>query len=295
MRITMGVPASPFHGRTPAPIRTLMTRTAQDGFVDGTGVDELSLVLLHDEGGGNFQPAANGSIDPVLNQVCGEVDHLSPFPIAADGAPAAFVAPDDDARKCENKLPKLTANLFKAFVKCDRKAAEAAFKQKQFDSETCEAGARAKYDDKAAQLGPCPSCVSGSIDSLRDQAENLAKGLNAAIYCEGTVPLPVDLGFIPPSSDAAGCAKKLGKNPAKLGKKLGNCYRKLADAAFKGRPFDVDACVAGTDADFDAASAAVAGCGACAVGNAPGLRNQIDRFAVDILDDVYCAGTTALP
>jgi len=37
------------------------------------------------------------------------------------------------------------------------------------------------------------------------------------------------------------------------------------------------------NADFDAAS------------NAPGLRNQIERFAVGMLDDVYCAGTTPLP
>ena len=82
---------------------------------------------------------------------------------------------------------------------------------------------------------------------------------------------------------------------AKLNKELGLCYRKLADAAFAVRSFDVDACLADANAGFDAASAALAGCGACAASNAPGLRNQVERFAVGMLDDVYCAGTTPLP
>jgi len=267
----------------------------QDGFVDPLGVDELTLRILHDDSGGNFQPPVNQFVDPVLNRVCAEVDHLSPFLIATEGVPKGFVAPDDDTRKCENQLPKLSGNLLKAILKCNRKAAEAALKSKSFDSASCEAAARAKYDDKVALLGPCPACVSVNAPSLGDGAATLANGLNGALYCEGTAPLPASFGFTPPSVAAASCAKGQGKNVAKLGKRLGKCYRKLADAAFALRSFDVDACLADANAGFDAASAALDGCGACAVSNAPGLRNQVERFAVGMLDEVYCAGTTPLP
>ena len=266
----------------------------QDGLVDAAGVDELTLRILHDDSGGNFQPPVNQYVDPVANRVCAEVDHLSPFLLATEQAPAAFVAPDDDARKCENKLLKLTANLVKGLIKCDRKAAEAAFKGRPSDSATCRAGARSKFDDKVAKLGPCPACASGNASSLGDAVESLVQGLNGALYCDGGTPLPDDFGFVPSSDAGADCARSQGKILAKLGKQLDNCYRKLADAGFKGRGFDVAACVADADGKFDAASAAIVGCGTCAVSNTPGLRNQIDRFAVDDLDDVYCAGSTPL-
>jgi YVTN family beta-propeller protein len=268
----------------------------QDGFVDGMGVDELTLRLLHDESGGNFQPPVDQSVDPLLNRVCAEVDHLSPFLLAAERAQKGFVAPDDDARKCENKLLKLTANLVKAIVKCNRKAAEAAFKSRSFDFAACETDARAKYDEKVAALGPCPACVSANASSLGDSTQNVARGLNGAVYCEGTTTLPGDtLGLVPTSDGAVACGKRQGRNVAKLTKKLGKCYRKLADGAFKGRAVDTGACLAEAGAGFDAASSALDGCDACTVADEPGLRNQVERFAVEILSEVYCAGTTPLP
>jgi hypothetical protein len=36
------------------------------------------------------------------------------------------------------------------------------------------------------------------------------------------------------------------------------------------------------------------GCPACATANAAGTRNQIERFSLEILSEVYCTGTTAL-
>ena len=81
---------------------------------------ELTLRILHDDSGGNFQPPVNQFVDPVLNLVCAEVDHLSPFLIAAEAVPKGFVAPDDDARTCENAFPELSANLLKAMLKCNR-------------------------------------------------------------------------------------------------------------------------------------------------------------------------------
>ncbi len=190
----------------------------QDGLVDAAGVDELTLRILHDDSGGNFQPPVNQYVDPVANRVCAEVDHLSPFLLATEQAPAAFVAPDDDARKCENKLLKLTANLVKGLIKCDRKAAEAAFKGRPSDSATCRAGARSKFDDKVAKLGPCPACASGNASSLGDAVESLVQGLNGAVYCDGSTPLPADFGFVPSSDTGADCARSQGKVLAKLGK-----------------------------------------------------------------------------
>jgi YVTN family beta-propeller protein len=268
-----------------------------DGLVDGLGVSETSLTLLHDAGGnGNFLPAANLDIDTVNNRICGEVDSLSPFLLAvADGA-KGFVPPDAIAGKCEHKLLKQSANLLKGMIKCYRKAAEAAAKAQTFDGAACAAAARAKYDDKVADLTGCPACLLANADDVGDAAQATAASLTSGLYCAGTTIIGGnDLGLVPSDAGAAFCARQQGKGAAKLGKKLGKCYRKHVDAVFKAKSFDLDACLADENAAFDSAAGALPGCPACAITNIAGTRNLIERFSLDILSDGYCGGSTPLP
>jgi YVTN family beta-propeller protein len=268
-----------------------------NGIVDGLVVNELDLTLLHDAGGsGEFLPANNIDIDAENNRICGDVDSLSPFLLAATGIPKGFVPPDSDARTCEHKLLKQSANLLKAIIKCNRKAADAAFQGKTFDAATCETNARSKYDDKTAGLIGCPPCLLANANGVRDATESAAEAMTSGVYCSGTTTLGGDdFGFVPSDDAAAFCASQQGKNAAKLGKKLGKCYRKNVDAAFTSKSFDLDACLADENGAFDTAVGAIAGCPACAIANAAGTRNQIERLSVEMLSDVYCAGTSALP
>jgi hypothetical protein len=224
------------------------------------------------------------------------VDSLSPLLLAVEGVPKGFVPPDSDARTCEHRVLKQSADLLKAIIKCNRKAADAAFQGKTFDAATCEANARSSYDDKTAGLIGCPACLLANAAGVRDATESAAEAMTSGLYCAGTTTLGGDdVGFVPSDDAAAFCAEQHGKNAAKLGKKLGKCYRKNVDAAFKAKSFDLDACLADENGTFDAAVGAIAGCPACATANAPGTRNQIERFSVEILSDVYCAGASALP
>lgn len=268
-----------------------------DGRVDGVLVDETKLVLLHDElGAGNFQQPVNQYVDAALNRVCAEVDGLSPFLLGVNPIPKGFIPPDSDARKCENKLLKEAAKLVKAAIKCNRKAAEAALKGNTFDASGCESEAGTKYDQKVAGLTPCPPCVGTNDGGVGDAAVSSVETSNAALYCAGSTPLGGnDVGFVPPDAAAAGCAKKEGKSIAKLTKQLAKCYRKNADAAFKGDAFDLDACLSEAGARFDADIVALSGCPACVATNAPSARNQSERFVAEVLEDVYCAGTAAIP
>lgn len=268
-----------------------------DGLVDGLGVSELKLTLLHDEGGnGDFVVANNLDIDAVNNRICGEVDSLSPFLLAVEGVAKGFVPPDTTARTCEHKLLTQSARLLKGTITCNRKAAEAAFKGQTFDAATCEAQARAKYDDKVSGLAGCPACLLANAAAVGDLTENAAEALTIGLYCSGTTMLGGDdFGVVPSDGGAALCAKQQGRNAAKLGKKLGKCYRKSVDAVFNAKTFDLDACLAEENAAFDSAVGALSGCPACATANAAATRNQIERFSLEVLSDVYCAGSTELP
>jgi len=54
-----------------------------DGIVDGTTISEDLLTLLHGEGDPVVFADVTTSRDPVGNVICGQVDHLSPFIVAA--------------------------------------------------------------------------------------------------------------------------------------------------------------------------------------------------------------------
>jgi hypothetical protein len=268
-----------------------------DGNVDGTGIDELTLVVLHDAGGGgNFQPVPGQTIDPVNNRICCDVTSLSPFLIASQGVPKGFVPPDSTSRACEKKLSKLSSNLLKAIVKCNRKAADATFKGRSFDSAACETEARAKYDEKVAELTGCPACALANAGAVRGATENTAEGLTSELYCAGPSLLGGDdLGYVPGNTTAATCAKKHGKAAAKLGKKLGQCHGKHVDALFNGNSFDLAQCASEAVGAFGDVQFIFNGCPACMLDNIALTRNRIERFSNEILSQIYCAGTTAVP
>ena len=73
------------------------------------------------------------------------------------------------ARTSSSSWPRIS---LKAIVKCNRKAAEAAFKSRSFDSARCETDARAKYDDKVAISAPARPAFPPTPRSLRDSTEN---------------------------------------------------------------------------------------------------------------------------
>lgn len=269
----------------------------EDGLVDALGIDETKLVLLHDAmGSGAFLPPVNQSVDAGLNRVCAEVTSLSPFMLGAQGIPKGFVPPDREARGCEHALLKESAKLVQGIITCNRRAAEAARTGKSFDAAGCEVGARAKFDQKLATLGVCPTCVVANAPFVGEAAEALAETATPAWYCAESTPLGGDdLGFVPTDSVGAGCAKRAGKSVAKLTKRLAKCYRKLVDASMKSQAFDLAACLSTATDGFDADAAALVGCPACIAANAPGPRSQVERFVAESLDEVYCAGSVALP
>ena len=84
----------------------------------------------------------------------------------------------------------------------------------------------------------------------------------------------------------------------KLAKAITGCHVKAADSAFHGRSFDEDGCKAAAKGKFDAAVAKVAAkvqCPPCVLGDAPGLRDDVESFLDQKNGQAYCAGTVPLP
>ena len=269
--------------------------TNNDGFVDAGGVDASTLRIFHEEQGA-FTPRTILPVDIAHHQVCAQVDSLSPFLLATEGVPKGFLPPDHDTGKCEDKITKKVAKLAKARIKCHRKVAAAALSGGIFDGAACKVDASAKFDDAASQLTGCPACLTGNLTAIRTATESIADSLNGGVYCAGTTALPSPaLGFVPPDSDSAKCEHSIGKALAKLTKALFKCEQKSADAAAAGNPFDLSGCHAAAATAYGTGTAALTGCPACATSNAAGLGGQIEPFVVNVLSDVYCAGTTALP
>jgi len=119
----------------------------------------------------------------------------------------------------------------------------------------------------------------------------------ASTTTTSTLP-PPSIGFIPPDNDARVCTDSVTRALGKLAKAITGCHVKAADSAFHGRSFDEDGCKAAAKGKFDAAVAKVAAkvqCPPCVLGNAPGLRDDVESFLDQKNGQAYCAGTVPLP
>jgi hypothetical protein len=113
-------------------------------------------------------------------------DTSSATPIDPSGDDAGFVPPSSDGLKCSDGVGKDLAKLWGAIGKCSTKAADAAFKGKSFDEDTCRSTATGKYDAAAAKLigkGGCPACLdAGAQSALRDALLTQLDAIDGQIF-----------------------------------------------------------------------------------------------------------------
>jgi hypothetical protein len=220
-----------------------------------------------------------------------------------------LVPPDTTTLACEDGVAK-NASAFAACIRtCHIKAAHAAFKGKPFDEEACEStdptkSCRAKYDTTVAKLvaGTCPACLGAAQQSaLADQVNTQLDTSNGALYCKGTVALGGDDGgFVPPDKDTLACEAGVAKNARTLDACIDTCHIKAAHAAFKGKPFDEEACES-TDptkscqAHYGLTASKLVAAGTCpaclALSAQTTLAAQLEAHLDNAVSGIYCAGT----
>ena len=115
-------------------------------------------------------------------------------PIDSGGDDSGNVPPSADSSKCEDTIGKDLAKLAAGVLRCHFKAADAAFKNKPFDEETCEMtdptshkGALDKYNqarDKLIGTAKCPdTCQNASAqDALATSMISTLEALNDEPY-----------------------------------------------------------------------------------------------------------------
>src|SRR5262249_7875024 len=129
------------------------------------------------------------SLDVVNGQVY--CDPQSGMAIDPTGEDAGFIPSSVDALKCADSVGKNAAKLWSAIAKCSSKKADADFKQKTFDEDSCRKAATDKHDAATTKLlskEGCPSCLDatgqGALrDGLLSQLGNVDQQL---FVCPGT-------------------------------------------------------------------------------------------------------------
>ena len=166
-----------------------------------------------------------------------------------------------DHLKCGDAIVKALSKMIGTVIKCHAKQADAAYKVSigktaSFDEEACETldpvshkSAKEKYDTAVSKVASiCSTTQLSGANAARDTILTALDGsLNAAVYCEGTSDIDSggdDSGKVPTSAASSKCEDAIGKNVAKLAAGVLRCHFKLADAAFKNKPFDEETCEA---------------------------------------------------
>ena len=154
-----------------------------------------------------------------------------------------------DHLKCGDAIVKALSKMIGTVIKCHRKQADAAFKNKSasFDEEACESAAKGKYDAAVSKVTSiCTGAQFSGAGMARDTVLSaLEGGVNAAVYCEGTSDIDPggdDSGKVPTSATSLKCENSIGKDLAKLAAGVLRCHFKMADAAFNGKPFGEETC-----------------------------------------------------
>ena len=107
---------------------------------------------------------------------------------------------------------------------------------------------------------------------------------------------PIQGACVPPDKNADKCGGTLVKAGGALAVGITKCQAKLAHSAFKGVPFDENACEAAAKAKFDKAVGKLTKtCPPCALANASTLRDRAQSFFDGSDNLAFCAGSTPLP
>lgn len=215
----------------------------------------------------------------------------SPF----GGDDSGFVPPTAAARACSGQVAKSAARLARCLVKCHARAVSAAFGGDAFDDDVCEEQCVVEYATKAVKIVArfdCPLCIDHQ--GLSDDVREFFDGVEADVYCAGTVPLagPSDTddgGFVPPSVDNLLCANRVSQSAGRLGRCVLLCHKKAADKAFAGSSFDEEGCEDHCRTAFESTSlqGVCAPCLTTFTALAPGVAAFLDAEN----GVIYCAGS----
>jgi hypothetical protein len=141
----------------------------------------------------------------------------------------------------------------------------------------------------------------GAGGDLENMQGGFANNGTINVHCGGTVggtisgnPPAVD-ACVPPDKSADTCEGKIVKAVGVLTVAITKCQAKLADSAFKGVPFDENACEALAKTKFDTTVAQLTSCPACALANASTFRAGAQAFVGASNHLAFCAGGTPLP
>jgi len=167
-----------------------------------------------------------------------------------------------DHLKCSDATVKAFQKAIACVAKCHCKQASALLAGKPFNEEACEGhnppankACQDKLDAALAKVAPICSAQQTTFAHAEESVLFAPKsqpasfdGQNGGVYCDSTsgsmimTSDPDDGGFVPASKDMLKCECTVGKNLAKLAVAALKCHIKLADAFFKGKPYDEEAC-----------------------------------------------------
>jgi hypothetical protein len=214
------------------------------------------------------------------------------------GDDSGFVPPSAPVKRCEEAMNAVAFRLKVCIAGCHDDAAKAGAAGQPFDDEPCEQSCRVDYDLKAGRAGgsrdSCPACLDAAGRSaLGDRAAAFADGLAGPVYCAGTVPFDETGGFVPPDRDTLRCVRLVAHSVSSLLKGFRKCHFHAARLAFRGEPFDEEACEQRSTAKFARRRDKLVLKGACpACLDAAGqdaIADQVETYAEDVNGAIYCA------
>jgi len=184
--------------------------------------------------------------------------------LASAGAPfggddPGCVPDTKDALKCSDGAAKAFLKAYQAVIKCHIKQADGVQKSKPADDETCETSnggksAKEKLDAALAKLATVCTGTNVLVNVATLETKLFASKTTTgsadqqmgAVWCDGSTPIDAtgdDAGTVDPTSKASQkCADGVAKNLSKLIGAVNACHVKAADAAFKLKTFDEEAC-----------------------------------------------------
>ncbi len=200
-----------------------------------------------------------------------------------------------DHLRCSKTVAKAFGKLFRSVATCHGRQAGDAFHGNFFGDgdavggaaetvpatavsvslKACETAAKGKFDEVITHVTPIcsPAVLAGASafeSVLLAPATATPMSLDAQngnVYCDGTVAIDgtgEDAGKIPLSADGLKCAEKVAKNLSKLAGAVLKCHYKAANAAFRKKHFDDEACEMAALGKYDAtATRLVPSCPAC--------------------------------
>ncbi len=176
-------------------------------------------------------------------------------PVISGGHLFGFVPEDTDAAKIQVAIAKAATTLGNAVATCHRNAVRALVKADPSAVGACVAKVRLRYDSRVDDLDGVACIPPATQLTLGEQITLLGPVFDPILWCDGTTSL-VPSGFgggFEPNANVYRTESAVSKKLVDYGRAISRCVQRAMVDLVDGDPSNLDACLAASRADADAA------------------------------------------